>query len=184
MSYLDFFRWHELFGTCQDCQRSSHYNDVIMSALASQITSLTIVYSTVYSHTDQRKHQSSASLAFGWGIHRGPVNSPHQWPVTRKSIPFDDAIMTWLIRVSRQNIKIRNPKMHLLRVPPSRTEMFSSAKLNHISMDEYVATPEDFNNILLKETIDIGYNFFLISITRLSHVMAGQYQFKYRYDTQ
>ena len=41
-----------------------HYNDVIMSAVASQITSLTIAYSTVYSGVDQRKHQSSVSLAF------------------------------------------------------------------------------------------------------------------------
>ena len=47
-----------------------HYNDVIMSAIASHVTSLTIVYSTVYSGVDQRKHQSSASLAFVWGIHR------------------------------------------------------------------------------------------------------------------
>ena len=46
-----------------------HYNDVIMGAIASQITSLTIVYSTVYSDADQRKHQSSASLAFVQGIH-------------------------------------------------------------------------------------------------------------------
>ena len=53
-----------------------------MGAVASQITSLTIVYSTVYSDADQRKHQSSASLAFVRGIHRGPVNSPHKWPVT------------------------------------------------------------------------------------------------------
>ena len=53
-----------------------HYNDVIMGAIASQITSLTIVYSTVYSGADQRKHESSASLAFVWEIHRGPVNSP------------------------------------------------------------------------------------------------------------
>ena len=49
---------------------SLHYTDVIMGAIASQITSLTIVYSTVYSDADQRKHQSSASLAFVWGIHR------------------------------------------------------------------------------------------------------------------
>ena len=64
-----------------------------MGAMASQITSLTIVYSTVYSDADQREHQSSASLAFVWGIHRGPVNSPHKWPVTRKMFPFDDVIM-------------------------------------------------------------------------------------------
>ena len=75
-----------------------HYGDVIIGAMASQITSLTIVYSTVYSHADQRKHQSSASLAFVWGIHRGPVNSPHKWPVTRKMFPFDDVIIKDLIR--------------------------------------------------------------------------------------
>ena len=71
-----------------------HYGDVIMGAIASQIISLTIVYSTVHSDADQRKHQSSASLAFVRGIHRGPVNSPHKWPVTRKMFPFDDVIMT------------------------------------------------------------------------------------------
>ena len=64
-----------------------------MGAIASQITSLTIVYSTVYSGADQRKHQSSASLAFVRGIHRGSVNSPHKWSVTREMFPFDDVIM-------------------------------------------------------------------------------------------
>ena len=64
-----------------------------MDAIASQITSLTIVYSIVCSDADQRKLQSSASLAFVQGIHRGPVNSPHKWPVTRKMFPFDDVIM-------------------------------------------------------------------------------------------
>ena len=70
-----------------------HYDDVIMGAMASQITSLTIVYSTVIPTQMKRKHQSSASLAFVWGIHRGPVNPPHKWPVTRKMSPFDDVIM-------------------------------------------------------------------------------------------
>ena len=78
-----------------------HYHDVIMGAIASQITSLTIVYSTVYSGTDQRKHQSSASLAFVLGIHRWPVNSSHKWPVTRKMFPFDNVIMSkWSPRSS------------------------------------------------------------------------------------
>ena len=70
-----------------------HYNDVVMNATASQIISLTIVYPTVYSGADQRKHQSSASLAFVRGIHRSPVNSPHKCPVTRKMFSFDDVIM-------------------------------------------------------------------------------------------
>ena len=64
-----------------------------MSAIASQITSLTIVYSTVYLDADQRKYQSSASLTFVWEIHRGRVDSPHKWQVTRKMFPFDNVIM-------------------------------------------------------------------------------------------
>ena len=64
-----------------------------MSAMASQITSLTIVYSTVYSGADHRKHQSSMSLTFVRGIHRWPMNSTHKEPVTRKMFPFADAIM-------------------------------------------------------------------------------------------
>ena len=70
-----------------------YYCDVMMSTKASQITSLTIVYSTVYSGADERKHQSSASLAFVREIHRWPVNSPHKGPVTPKMFPFDDVIM-------------------------------------------------------------------------------------------
>ena len=64
-----------------------------MGAMASQITSLTIVYSTVYSRADQRKHQSSTSLAFLRGIHWWLVNSPHKWPETQIMFPFDDVIM-------------------------------------------------------------------------------------------
>ena len=64
-----------------------------MGAIASQITSLAIVYSIVCSDTDKRKHQSSASLAFVRGIHRGPVNSQHKWQVARKMFPYYDVIM-------------------------------------------------------------------------------------------
>ena len=60
-----------------------------MGAIASQITSLTIVYSIVNSGADQRTHQSSASLAFVWGIYR----RPHKWPATWKKFPFDDVII-------------------------------------------------------------------------------------------
>ena len=78
-----------------------------MGAKASQITSLMIVYSTVDSDADRREHQSSASLAFvrgihRGGIHRGPVNSPHKWPVTRKMFPFDDVIMVYIT----QNVEV------------------------------------------------------------------------------
>ena len=81
----------------------SHYSDVIMGEIASQITSLTIIYSAVYSDAEQRKHQSSAPLAFVRGIPRWPVNSPHKWPVIRKMFPFDDVIMRVEIGVFREN---------------------------------------------------------------------------------
>ena len=64
-----------------------------MSAIASPITSLMIVCSTVYSGADQRKHRSSASLAFVREIHRWSVNSPHKGPVTREMFPFDGVII-------------------------------------------------------------------------------------------
>ena len=74
--------------------RLLHYSDIIIGAMASQIVSLIIVYSTVHSGADQRKHQSSVSLAYVQGIHRWPVNSQHKWPVTRKMFPFDHVIMS------------------------------------------------------------------------------------------
>ena len=76
-----------------------------MSMRASQITSLTIVYLTVYTSADQGKHQSSASLAFVRGIHRSPVNSPHKWPVTRKMFPFDDVIMDIKMRLGNRAVE-------------------------------------------------------------------------------
>ena len=78
-----------------------------MSTVASQITNLSIVYSTVYSAADQRKYQSSASLAFVRGFHRWPVNSPHKGPVTRKMFPFDDVIMIWW----RHHVKFENHRI-------------------------------------------------------------------------
>ena len=77
-----------------------HYNDVIMSAMAHQMSSLTIVYSTVYSGADQRKHQSSGSLAFVKEIQRWPVNSPHKGPVTWKLFSIDDVIMVYQVMVA------------------------------------------------------------------------------------
>ena len=85
-----------------------------MSAIASQITSLTTVYVTVYPYADQRKHQSSASLAFVRGIHRRPVNSPHKGPVTRKMYPFDDVIM---IRSRSSWCKVLRLWMEICGVP-------------------------------------------------------------------
>ena len=82
------------------CNNTFVYGAVIMGAMASQITNLTIVYSSVYfrhrRRRRRRKHQSSASLAFVRGVHRWPVNSPHKESITRKMFPFDDVIMIWV----------------------------------------------------------------------------------------
>ena len=84
-----------------------------MSVMASQITSLTIVYSTVYSGADERKHQRSSSLAFVWGIHWWPVKSLHKGPVTRKMFPFDDVIMPssshWCLMSLMESESLANP---------------------------------------------------------------------------
>ena len=87
-----------------------------MGAMASEISSLTIFYSTFYSGADQRKHQSSASLAIVRGIHRWPVYSPHKGPVTRKMVPFDDVI----------TIKFQQPEASMWYWRPP--ELFSQNK--------------------------------------------------------
>ena len=94
-SFPYFEHWGVRMDSCWHISKFYHHHndDVIMTMLESQITSLTVVYSIVYSGVHQRKHQSSASLAFVREIHRGPVNFPHKWPVTRKMFPFDDVIM-------------------------------------------------------------------------------------------
>ena len=71
----------------------THYNDVIMNMMASQITCLTIVYSTVYSRRRSRKTSKLGVTGLCGGIHRWPVNSPHKGPVRREMFPFDDVIM-------------------------------------------------------------------------------------------
>ena len=102
LSYLEYKRSIEgliVVKLCCEHQNSTHtltmnhYSDATMSAMASQITSPTIVHSDIYSGTNQRKHQNSTSLVFVWRIHQWPVNSLPKWPVTRKMFPFDDVSM-------------------------------------------------------------------------------------------
>ena len=99
---------------------SNYYNDVIMSLRASQITSLTSLYSTVYSGADQRKHQSSTSLGFVRGINRWPVNSPHKRPLTRKMFPFDDVFL--FVGHTISTVQVEQYLVVLLRLPKKITE--------------------------------------------------------------
>ena len=118
---------------------ANQYICVIMSAMASQITSLTIVYSTVYSGADQRKHQSSASLAFVRGIHRWPVNSLHKGPVTRKMFPFDDVIMFSEISIEIPIFSFN--KMHI-KMSSGKWRSFCLG-INMLICDELKLVPSD-----------------------------------------
>ena len=73
--------WHS-----QDCHGVSHYNDVIMSAMASQSPASRLFAQRFSQGADKRKHQSSASVAFVRGIHRWSVNSPHKWPINAENV--------------------------------------------------------------------------------------------------
>ena len=87
-------RWHHFSETTPGIHtRAMTFSDIMTSAMASQIISIWIVFSTGCSGTDHRKHQSSTSLALVRGIHWWPVDSPHKGPVTWKMFPFDDFLM-------------------------------------------------------------------------------------------
>ena len=127
--------WH-VCKTSLRCTMVFHYSDVIM---ASQITSLTIVYSAAYSGANQRKHQISASLAFVRGIHRSLVNSLHKWPVTRKMFPFDDVIMTFVINGTSNNpVKQMVFSMSRLRYAPNLESLVDFVESRILWTSEFV----------------------------------------------
>ena len=112
--------------------RKINYGDVIMSAMASQITAVSIVFSAVCSGFDQRKHQSSALLAFVRGIHRWLVDSPHKGTVTRKMFPFDDVIMLCEIYLlGWQSISFRS-NLNNDRLTAKLTESSNNGWLAHL----------------------------------------------------
>ena len=119
-----------------------HYSDVIMTTMASLITSFTVVYLIVYSNADQWKHQCSALLAFVRGIHRWPVNSPYKGLVTRKMFSFDDVSMMlesqfWIVWIVTTNfsksILSMDPWIH-----GTPWVVFVSAFWNYIFMKDVV----------------------------------------------
>ena len=124
--------WASWHSTLQFLNTIFHYSDVIMSA----ITGVTSVYSTVCSRPDQRKHQSSASLAVVRGIHRWPVNSPHKGAMSRKMFPFDDVIMYQ----DNHQVNIKNPHDFLV-VPVIRTKGQQCGKHAHVMMSSW-STPK------------------------------------------
>ena len=153
---------------------SGHYGDVMMGSIASEITSLTIVYSTVYSDADQRKLHSSASLAFVRGIHRGPVNSPHKWPVTRKMFPFDDVIMgmvlcgeaTW--HGPALNTPMPTPHPH-----PHPHHPYPHPGMPPISVVTWVALSVSwlFDNTSLSMFAALAQNIFIFCVKSITYII-------------
>ena len=103
-----------------------HYSDNIMSVMAFQITSLANVYSSVYSDADQRKHQSTASLAFLLRIRRSPVNSPHKWSVTRKMFPFDYVIMLTFVSILQNEERFTQWQTYIIKIDNVTTNLQSN----------------------------------------------------------
>ena len=102
----DYGRWYNITYTrcsgpclCAVVYITRPCNDVIMNAMSSQTMGVSIVHSTVCLGVYQRKHLSSASLPFVRGIHRWPVNSPHNGPVTQKMLPFGDVSMHYWVNM-------------------------------------------------------------------------------------
>ena len=106
------YSWNKAMEVYCVWKKMKHYSDVTMCAIGSQITSLTTVYSAVYSDAVQRKHQSSASLAFVRGIHRWPVNSPHKWRVTRKSF-FHLMTSSWYQNFTTWHVQVETHAAHI-----------------------------------------------------------------------
>ena len=148
-------RWSALTG--HGCARTTqaavpgHYGDVIMGVIASQITSLTTVYSTVYSDADQRKHQSSASLAFVRVIYRWPMNSPHKWPVTRKMFPFDGVIMVYPF--------YKQARKHYAVLCAFSIYMYMLSQWHH-NVTAYMAQLHKHQIITMKIFIPVSYNIY------------------------
>ena len=161
-----------------------HYGDVIMGVLSSQITSLTIIYSTVHSGADQKKHQSSASLTFVRGIHRWPVQSSHKWPVTRKMFSFDDVIMWGIQRwylLRRKRVLFFHEKVWQLLVPFQCTVRANDSLLaslyNPIVNPAMVSTVRFYDRNELYGSPDVrncrmpnllGWAFFVISLISIN----------------
>ena len=132
-----------------------HYSYVIMDTMVSQIPVVSIVCSTVCSGADQRKYQSSTSLALVRGIHRWPMDSSHKGPVTRKMFPF------YAMRSILRDIYIYIPMFHNIASLTRRQSYNCSQchwnKLNQIQVQVFIF-PTEIHNII--------YNLYVIRFWR------------------
>ena len=137
-----------------------HHSDVRMSLMVSQITGVPIVCSTVCSGANQRRHQSSVSLAFVRGIHRRPVNSPHKGLVMRNVFPFDDVIMSTHKLPPQITLLKCWIYMNILSYSLAR---LSWGQLSPLYQDSHIPLPNGPGQVKLPVgQVDLGKVFFLI----------------------
>ena len=164
-----------------------HYSDVIMSAIASQITGVRIAHLTICSGADQGKHQSYSSLAFVRIIHRWPMNSPHKGPVTRKMFPFDDGLYGIYIYLSDGWCHESHTFLAIYALTPHRAKMLTAKYISQIHYP-YISITQIFPNIkhiLWMKKISRFYNNQFIKFNNLSidfqygHPFKTQKVFRY-----
>ena len=150
-----------------------------MSAMVSQITGVTIVFSTVCSGADQRKRHS-ASLTFVRGIHRWPLNSPHKWPVTRKMFPFDDVFMIvtiqWVMSSGSYNWGHHpHPRtgLHGPRCPPSEKGIEAEEKWQSLSRPHFQPQFLEWKWRNLNSNFTESFDFGFVSKDRRSEFENG-----------
>ena len=103
-----------------------------MSAMTSQISGVSIIYTAVCLVQEQRIHQSSPSLAFVWGIHWSPVNSLHKGPVTRKCFHL---MTSSCYAVTMTNVGYRSyPDTSNLQKTPHPSPLWTSCGLSYMNI--------------------------------------------------
>ena len=152
--------------------------------MASEITSLTIVYSTVYSRRRSKKTSKLRVTGLCAGIHRWPVNSPHKGPVTRKLFPFDDVIMRSKYPGHGCVLYHIHFRHYSLRIKISIKISFQCS-LKLILIKKFHGIPWNLINFIFKEIIflDIVFGIWLMIRCYLAKISQKRYilhWFQYR----
>ena len=149
-----------------------------MRSMASQITSISIACSTVCWVADQRKHQSSASLAFVREIHQWAVDSPHKGPVKRKKLPFDGVIIEFKAPQSCSTIVL----LFAIIIPNYPRYVVLSSWQNHwwcLQIEQWITVIEKYASFSLRMSrlrlCEIGAKYDLATPTTKSLPCPAQY---------
>ena len=149
-----------------------HYNDVIMSTMASQITSLTVVYSTVLFRHRSKKTSKLCVTGLCEGNSPWPVNSPHKGPVTRKMFPFHDVIMGCVIGCIQLTLTLTDPTGYTTQILLPHCHTMGSTLMLYSHLD-YTMKPSvncNIKTIFQTRCVDTDYKDTVINLFLQEHV--------------